>query len=323
MVGVRHCFELGTLSESSPQNFTMQQESHSRSNDDLFQYMVRRRRQLQVPVGISSSQDSGNPSSGDNLPVTPAQVNREDSSTIGSRPGERLGSERPQITGHMLAMLRRAHGLRERVQRLWELDRLRALRDSMLLHPEDGIYRTPHPSDRSQDGGNGTGHVEVRSQQSKRLQGLQGSSGTLHHRGSIQEREAGAGDEQERCSPDFVDAAVSRPEVRQAFELSRPQSNRSSGHFVLHDPRGVEPSQERCSPEEAGTCRSREGVDPCAESSLNMAHHSPQIEDSTKKVDFSAVVGCVELPADDSSDGEMFQDAVVPEDLHAYTVLSR
>ena len=151
------------------------------------------------------------------------------------------------------------------------------------------------------------------------MQGPHGETGTLHHRDSGKEREAGARDEQDRGTHDFIDASVSQLEDRQDFKLQGYQSSRSPGHFVSDDSRGGEPSQESGGPEEAGDGRSRRGADPCSKSSSNVAHPTPQIEDSTKKVDFSAVVECVELPSVGSSDEETLQDSVVPEDLHDYS----
>ncbi len=83
-----------------------------------------------------------------------------------------------------------------------------------------------------------------------------------------------------------------KTDVRQVVKLQGPKSDRSSGHFVPHDPRRDDSSQEPCCSKETGDGRSRQGVDPRAKHSLNVAHHTPQIEDSTKKVDFSAVVEC-------------------------------
>ena len=151
------------------------------------------------------------------------------------------------------------------------------------------------------------------------MQGPHGETGTLHHRDSGKEGEAGARDEQDRGTHDFTDAPVSQLEDRQNFEFHRYQSGRSPGHFVSDDSRGGEPSQESCCPKETGDGRSRQGADPCPKPSLNVAHQTPQIEDSTKKVDFSAVVECVELPSVGSSDEETLQDSVVPEDLHDYS----
>ncbi len=312
-------FEVGSPSEVPHQIFGVQQESHVRSSDDFFQYMLQRRRKLQDPVACISSQDSDPVSSFEPSPVTNAKVTNQDRSSSGSHSGERLGLEGPQVKGHMLAMLRRAQGLRDRVQRLWELERLRELRPSVLLHPENGISRTPYSSGRSSHGGDGFEHAEVRSQESQRLQGPHGETGTLHHRDSGKEREAGARDEQDRGTHDFIDASVSQLEDRQDFKLQGYQSSRSPGHFVSDDSRGGEPSQESGGPEEAGDGRSRRGADPCSKSSSNVAHPTPQIEDSTKKVDFSAVVECVELPSVGSSDEETLQDSVVPEDLHDYS----
>ena len=134
------------------------------------------------------------------------------------------------------------------------------------------------------------------------MQGPHGATGTLHHRDSGKEGEVGARDEQDRRTHDLIDASVSRLEDRQVVKLQGPKSDRSSGHF-----------------KETGDGRSRQGVDPSAKYSLNVVHHTPQIEDSTKKVDFSAVVECVELPSVGSSDDEILQDSVVPEDLHDYS----
>ena len=128
--------------------------------------MLQRRRQLQDAVAFHSSQDSNPGSSFETSPVTNAQVSNQDCSPAGSRSGERLGLEGPQIKGHMLAMLRRAQGLRERVQRLWELERLRMLRPSMFLHSENGVSRTSHSPSGSPNGGDGIEHVEGRSRES-------------------------------------------------------------------------------------------------------------------------------------------------------------